>query len=292
MLEYQGNPCHYCGKEFEDGDDIVVCPECGTPYHRACYREAGHCTNTVLHESGGSWQKERRDEMAQQRREEKRAEEEQQALDRERGEGPQMIHASLYDGVRMNPDDPTVGLDPNEDFEGTTLGEIAEFVSVNRFYYLPLFRLMKKTGKKLSLNLVCLLFPELQFAYRKMWGFTLLTVFLRTLLGIPQAMLTMSNQFGMRLAWADITTVGFGRLITAANLVEMFASFGLCLFGNYLYYRYTLRKIKRLRTEASSELHFRYTLREEGGASIGNVFLALLIEGACIFEVSMLLMLL
>lgn len=36
-MDYRGQHCPICGKEFCDGDDIVVCPECGTPYHRECY---------------------------------------------------------------------------------------------------------------------------------------------------------------------------------------------------------------------------------------------------------------
>ena len=30
-MDYRGQHCPICGKEFCDGDDIVVCPECGTP---------------------------------------------------------------------------------------------------------------------------------------------------------------------------------------------------------------------------------------------------------------------
>ena len=77
MVEYQGAPCQYCEKPFEENDDIVVCPECGTPYHRACYKEAGHCTNLALHAMGGSWQKIRRSELEEQRRAEKRSEQEE-----------------------------------------------------------------------------------------------------------------------------------------------------------------------------------------------------------------------
>lgn len=29
-MDYRGQHCPICGKEFCDGDDIVVCPECGT----------------------------------------------------------------------------------------------------------------------------------------------------------------------------------------------------------------------------------------------------------------------
>ena len=50
-MDYRGQHCPICGKEFCDGDDIVVCPECGTPYHRECYKTAGHCVNCLLYTS-------------------------------------------------------------------------------------------------------------------------------------------------------------------------------------------------------------------------------------------------
>ncbi|MBQ3919840.1 MAG: hypothetical protein II695_09210, partial [Oscillospiraceae bacterium] len=31
---YTGHKCMVCGKVFTDDDDVVVCVECGTPYHR------------------------------------------------------------------------------------------------------------------------------------------------------------------------------------------------------------------------------------------------------------------
>ena len=39
-MKYTGIPCAACGKKFTAEDDVVVCPECGTPYHRACYRSS------------------------------------------------------------------------------------------------------------------------------------------------------------------------------------------------------------------------------------------------------------
>lgn len=56
MADYKGSKCIACGKEFKDDDDIVVCPECGTPYHRICYNKNGKCINETLHASGKAWQ--------------------------------------------------------------------------------------------------------------------------------------------------------------------------------------------------------------------------------------------
>ncbi|MCD8107993.1 MAG: DUF2628 domain-containing protein [Oscillospiraceae bacterium] len=56
MPIYVGQPCSSCGRILTKTDDIVVCPECGSPYHRDCYIREGMCTNTHLHETGESWQ--------------------------------------------------------------------------------------------------------------------------------------------------------------------------------------------------------------------------------------------
>lgn len=51
MFLYENNKCPVCNKEFAEGDDIVACPECGTPHHRECYQSLGRCANKNLHGS-------------------------------------------------------------------------------------------------------------------------------------------------------------------------------------------------------------------------------------------------
>ena len=36
-------PREGCGKPLTLQDDIVVCPDCGAPYHRDCYEKLGRC---------------------------------------------------------------------------------------------------------------------------------------------------------------------------------------------------------------------------------------------------------
>ena len=51
MFLYENNKCPVCSKKFEEGDDIVVCPDCGTPHHRECYHTLGKCANKDKHET-------------------------------------------------------------------------------------------------------------------------------------------------------------------------------------------------------------------------------------------------
>ncbi|MDD4850820.1 MAG: RING finger protein [Gemmiger sp.] len=54
MANYKGSICPVCDKPFAEGDDIVVCPDCGTPYHRACWPAAG-CVHADKHGTGYEW---------------------------------------------------------------------------------------------------------------------------------------------------------------------------------------------------------------------------------------------
>jgi DNA-directed RNA polymerase subunit RPC12/RpoP len=54
-MNYENMPCPVCGKHMHEGDDIVVCPDCGTPQHRTCWMENGECANASKHFEGFVW---------------------------------------------------------------------------------------------------------------------------------------------------------------------------------------------------------------------------------------------
>ncbi len=56
MFKYSGISCPVCHEKFSENDDIVVCPDCGAPHHRACYMQTGHCAFENSHGSGKTWQ--------------------------------------------------------------------------------------------------------------------------------------------------------------------------------------------------------------------------------------------
>ena len=55
MSNYIGCKCPVCQQLFTETDDIVVCPECGAPYHRACYQKQGGCVYASKHGTGFEW---------------------------------------------------------------------------------------------------------------------------------------------------------------------------------------------------------------------------------------------
>lgn len=51
-IDFEGLKCGICEKDFEKNDDVVVCPVCGTPMHRSCYKATGHCPAANKHSDG------------------------------------------------------------------------------------------------------------------------------------------------------------------------------------------------------------------------------------------------
>ena len=274
MQEYQEQPCIICGKPFGADDDIVTCPECGTPYHRDCWKQTGRCINDALHSSGESWLSQRKKQIESERDAARSAREE------EDGRADDNV-PPLYDGVRLNPNDPCLGMDPAEKLESATIRETAEFVNSNRFYYLPLFRLMKRTGKKISLNLLGLLCPQFYFVNRKMWGLALVSMLLRLVLEIPTFIMTITTRLEIAIPWVDVNTHAFQTVSGLCYFVQIVVSVFWGLFVNYFYYRYTQRRITGIRKESGSEGERLYPkLREAGGTSLLNVVLMFLIQSA------------
>lgn len=56
IMKYVDIECPVCDEKFNDNDDIVVCPVCGTPHHRNCWKANGGCKNEEKHAEGFIWQ--------------------------------------------------------------------------------------------------------------------------------------------------------------------------------------------------------------------------------------------
>ncbi len=55
MYDFTGCECPICHQHFKPDSDIVVCPDCGAPYHRDCYASLGHCKYEASHSDTFEW---------------------------------------------------------------------------------------------------------------------------------------------------------------------------------------------------------------------------------------------
>ena len=303
LREHIGTRCVVCSEKFSEEDDVVICPDCGTPYHKNCYKKDTGCVNTALHQMGGSW-KPSYDVGSTSAETENipcrfcgqpnpsdtlfcpkcgmptaefysRLNREQRYNGVNINEDPSAYNSNANSGLPFSPflinfSDPLCGFDPEEDVEGVKMSEIGDFVGTNTHYYLPIFKRFKDTGRRISWNFSAMLFPELYFSYRKMIFPAFGALLIRFFSGIPNFIaLSQVGQFGRITELAkmfDLNSSAFRSVIMICSLASYALMFTAGLYGNNLYYNFVRRRIFRIK-EYSDETVLRYLLGRKGGTS-------------------------
>lgn len=310
-MKYKGEKCFFCNQEFNDDDDIVVCPECGTPYHRNCYKEAGNCINHQLHETGEFWKKTKEDEKLSQTETFDSTTENINDVDidtsSENAAGENVFGGSMgQEFINFDLNKPFFGLDPDEDFEGVKMSEIFAFVKTNTIYYIPLFKKMKNMGSKISFNFTSFFFPYFYFANRKMWFMSLISVLVMLVLQIPSVLINLSDNVSS--GFLDESLIEYAQSVlhnllefieNNYNTIETFAvvcnmglyifRIAMCLLGNWLYYRFTIKSINKIKLRFPDPSVNMGVISNSGGTSALNVIFVMLIIFVGYFVMSMLI---
>ncbi len=287
MFFYEGQSCPVCGQHFGEKDDIVACPVCGAPHHRACWKQEGHCHFAADHGTDRQWAKEppaaatptrncsncgyKNPEFAEYCSHcgrELDTEDWQSAYtppSREHQYTPPTYgHRSPFTSVYG---DPFGGVPRSEQIEGVSVETIAQVVGPRGDYYLPRFLTMSRTGKKASWNWSAFLFPCNWLLYRKnmLWG--ILCFFLSTTLEVFSAFAGYHLQLHQTTPLSPEKLELYLLIYGIAALASAALCIGLGLFGNYLYFRQVLRKARKLQEDP--ELEYSQRFLTTGGVSIG-----------------------
>lgn len=234
MFKYQGISCPLCGKEFQETDEILICPDCGAPYHRHCIQEAGKCIFDELHEKGEAWQPPQKapheeeeskydshisrrcsrcgtinspDKLfcevcgtpLNQEENENQPRQEQQTQQNQQGWqglGGGQQGMPPFHQMAYNPyTTPFGGLSPDEEIDGVPVKDLAIYVGQNSHYFLPKFKEMSTRGKKISWNWAAFFLDCYYLFYRKMWGLGILVALISILLSLPNTIILYSALF-------------------------------------------------------------------------------------------------
>lgn len=159
-MNYSGKICDGCREPLKNGDDIVVCPVCGTPQHRSCYEKNHKCVNEYLHSTGFVWtdpdEGKKKSEAEQAAREEQSQPEQQPFVQAT----PQSMESVFMRGVLY---------DPKDDIGGATVGEAADYIQNSAPRYISKFMKQKRKNGKLSWNWAAFFFAPYWFFYRKLY---------------------------------------------------------------------------------------------------------------------------
>ncbi len=169
-MTYENNHCPACGKAFTAEDDIVVCPDCGAPHHRACWQALGACVHAAQH-GEFTWTPEFDPEPQQTRAAAQPCPRCGQMCAPDALTcphcGKQLGERMGEEGFAFNPDAFLRGVqaDPQTDLGGMTVREAAMLVQFRVPDYVRKFMRDKRVGW----NWAAFLFSPFWFFYRKIY---------------------------------------------------------------------------------------------------------------------------
>lgn len=288
MSYYEGLSCPVCSKPFAPDEDIVVCPQCGLPHHRACWKSVGACFAAAKHNTAQQWS--RNNAQADY----------DTATDGNvcpqcGSSNAQYAEFCSRCGHALTIDDwhsaPTqtpppvwsyasyhsVGNDGgfDEPLDGVSASDLAAFMGTNQHYYLPRFQRMsrKESG---GWNWSAFLFSPYWLFYRKQYLLGTLSFFVSLLSSILYSIVTIPVQTAetdaaMLSAMQDVQSHALFYPWLAISLISLTLSVIFGIKGNRFYYNHCRHKVLTIR-EKTPDLTAT-ELQTYGGTSIGSALI-------------------
>ena len=296
MLDYTRTNCPVCHKPFRRDDDIVVCPQCGAPHHRDCYRALGACAYAEKHGTDGQWKpplqrdsdgaivcgncgtiNEKGSKACR-----KCGHVLEEVFPPAPGEQQPPVDASVFYAQFS----PYVGIAPDSLLDGIPAIDVATYLGPRSGFYLSRFYFMQVQKNRFSWNWAAALFPALWAVYRKMYRLAILLALITAVLLLPSAGLML---FAVQAAredpailrelaaggipsglWPGWLMLAFQLSITASFILRV----TMASVGNHLYRRHMVKQIAEIQNAGLDPLHYRYALSKRGGGSpLGAVIL-------------------
>lgn len=176
-MEFKGLNCPVCEKPFEDGDDIVVCPDCGTPHHRACWEIENHCAFEDKHGEEFDYKEQEGSQSDVTICPKCNTENIKDAFYCSKCGAPLNMQNTQTNYQYQNQGganpfatafDPMAGINPDEDMGGVTAGDLAKYVGTNTQYFMRVFSRIKTFGRS-KFSFVGFLLTGFYLLYRKMY---------------------------------------------------------------------------------------------------------------------------
>ncbi len=305
-FRFTNEKCLVCNKTFEENDDIVVCPHCGTPHHRECYKENAKCANHEKHSENFRWEPDFVPFV-----EEKKAED--------------TVQIPFSQSINLDDLPPDISVEqfhdtlfstfPKELEDDVKTEDVAVFVRHESPRYIRKFQKVK--AGKLSWNWGAFFFAPYWFFFRKLHKlgviFLALFILLSSLSFLPSAMKfseslydfevqagelaeNMENEEEYEAAvmklyesvYTELNENKTGLIIfTTQSLANLAISVFIGVNADKWYYKHTLSRVKKASSETEKEKR-REKLFLTGGVAYGAAFLAILFEKAVFYGLEML----
>lgn len=292
MPKYYGCPCEGCGAPLTLRDDIVVCPDCGAPYHRTCYEKLGRCVHSAAHTAGYEWKFPYQDSELRtcpacgertlraethcrccgaQLPPEATAEPNDRAAAESERDGA-FDYDRLYQqfeqaGPAADPlrQSWKAAFGPEDQMDGIPCNDWLDYIGPAGPAYLADYCRMQLQKSKISMSFSALLFGPFYFFYRKAWKPAFLFLAAEMLLAAPTVLELMQiSESALAPGLSAGALLMLARLSSVLGFVLM-AVRGI--FGKWLYRKSAAARIRRIRQEFPDPDQRRAVLAAQGGTS-------------------------
>lgn len=295
MSRFDNKLCPVCRIPLNENSDVVVCPVCGTPHHRACYLKYNRCGVESMHASGFVWNGRLPDEEPEEPSAPEQPENTEQsaALHSDDtaendphhaeypggtpGSGGNTENMGGFDGLDLDEMMSRMRrqtMDETRGEDGVSNKELSYFVGRSVMHYsqaFSVFRAPLLPGQKrrhVFFNLCSGLFAPVHQFYRRMDLAGIVLLLVELLYYVP----TMFNAAGI----GSIEVLRNIQIMT--SLLNFAAMIVMCMFGDYIYYRLCVKKIKKIRMnydDGRAEGYYQ-ALTENGSPSWLRAIIAIL----------------
>ena len=305
-MEFTKYTCPVCNEQFKSGDDIVVCPDCGTPHHRECYEKTEHCFFEDKHSADFSFEELNSDNETEKtpdgfedfnettvcpvcfHKNVKGAEicsrcsseidntktESKEQQNRGQSFNQNGMPPFGFGVSGIPPFDPLAGLDSKEEIgDGINAGETAKFVGKNTQYFSIVFYRIKQLSKS-KFSFAAFLFSGIYFLYRKMYGIGLLFSLIMIVTDVLSTYILLTPQWAAYVN--EITTNGAfvipSNLQSSLFFLIIYLPFIIRIlsgiFANRWYYKHSMKKIKAIKESNPEESADSLNKKLEAGGGV------------------------
>ena len=303
MPYYEGLSCPVCTKTFLPDEDIVVCPQCGLPHHRACWKSIGRCYADNKHGTSEQWSRNAVHTEAA-----ASAATNANICPKCGAANAQYAEFCSRCGCDLSPDDwhsATVASDareyapyrassnsygtPSESLGGVSTEELAAVVGNNTSYYIPRFQRMNR-GQSGGWNWATFLLSPFWLFYRKQYLLGVIYFCVYVLSGVTSAIITANVPVEANLT--QMTQIIQTHVLfypwMAVYSIWVAMKIVLGIKGNALYFSHCKRKVCSIKAKTPD-----ITVNElssYGGVSAGSAILLFSISEIGVYFVANLIL--
>ena len=300
MINFVGCTCDVCNEKFTSESDIVVCPECGTPHHRHCYKEIGHCVHEAEHSEGFEWKGPEKEfhyndntcPRCQTANPKDAAfcencglalNPQQSKSSHAEGNMPPVIEDIRQHHQKTNVVPPVLPKALEGEIDGVSYKDIAIYVGQSAPYYVYHFKNLKANIKHFRpFCWSACFFDGLYYLYRKMWLEALSVFIISSIFALP-SILVMFESVGL-ISSEVLASIGYiDTLVMLGSIVTILYTIFLGYWAIPRYQKKVCRDIKRIKAQSVSNNEYYQTLVKKSGPSKIVLYISVVLMVAYLF---------